>query len=731
MKTAAILILLILSGDALGQQYIEGTLRDAGTFEPVPGATLTLVSSSYNELAKTVSRFDGRFRFTHLEGARDIKIHALGYEDKVVRLPLNGPIELRSVRGVLKDVTVTATRSATLLQDVPVSTVITRMPEALSRSPQGLDNILRYIPGVTVTESQVSIRGSSGYARAVGSRVLLLMDGMPLLSGDNGDMKFDAIPMMAVDRVEVIKGAGSALYGSSAVGGVINVITRAPMERPMRDLSITGGIYDQPKFEQWRVEGLNNRFYTIEAGASGNLNDIGLLASASIRRNEGYRFADDISRWNLFGKATYQLNDLTTASLSSLIASDEHGGWLYWRSLSEPLVPSDSLTATRERIHSKRLNLNAGVRSFLGSAIVDAKISYYRTQYETDSLVNNDRLGPHSRSGVLSAEATSNINVSKNVNFTAGLNSSLFTVSSNVLSDQRAASYAAFAQLEWKPISQLTILPGFRADLFTFENLSTESQISPKLGANFKFNDAISIRGSAGYGFRAPTLTERYINSTLSGFRVLPNINLRPERSFSGELGGSYHDETWHFDAAVFGTGFHDLIEPKFVDTNIQFQNITKARLLGHEEFVEFRPYQNEDLKFRLGYTYVHAYSILPGEGLFGGEHDGPTLPFRPRHLIQGRADWKPGPLLLSADFRYLSRYETTDTTLSKFVMDSDERVDAIVLDASLGVDLGKLSGFPIKATFLVQNLLNHYYVEIVGNLAPLRSYALRLETTF
>ena len=83
-----------------------------------------------------------------------------------------------------------------------------------------------------IVSGQVSIRGSIGYSRGVGSRVLLLIDRFPALSADNGEIKLDAIPIDQIASVEIIKGAGSALYGTGALGGIINVITHKPAQQP-------------------------------------------------------------------------------------------------------------------------------------------------------------------------------------------------------------------------------------------------------------------------------------------------------------------------------------------------------------------------------------------------------------------------------------------------------------------------------------------------------------------
>ncbi|MBP1649048.1 MAG: TonB-dependent receptor plug, partial [Bacteroidetes bacterium] len=125
-----------------------------------------------------------------------------------------------------EQIVVTASKRDQSLEDVPVSISILDAADIQRRNSQAIDDALRYVPGVNMTGTQVNIRGSSGYSLGAGSRVLMLLDGIPFIAGDTGELNFEAIPMGQVDRIEVVKGASSALYGSNALGGVINVITK-------------------------------------------------------------------------------------------------------------------------------------------------------------------------------------------------------------------------------------------------------------------------------------------------------------------------------------------------------------------------------------------------------------------------------------------------------------------------------------------------------------------------
>ena len=104
--------------------------------------------------------------------------------------------------------------------------------EFSKKNISNLENALRYVPGVNMTEDQISIRGSSGYSRGAGSRVLLALDGIPFYTGDTGETIWEMIPTAVIKRVEIIKGAASSLYGSTAIGGVINVITNDIPKNP-------------------------------------------------------------------------------------------------------------------------------------------------------------------------------------------------------------------------------------------------------------------------------------------------------------------------------------------------------------------------------------------------------------------------------------------------------------------------------------------------------------------
>ncbi|HET9136190.1 MAG TPA: TonB-dependent receptor [Candidatus Kapabacteria bacterium] len=615
------------------------------------------------------------------------------------------------------EVVVTAQRHVTAAQDVPVSIAVVKQEELTSRSTTVIDQALRLIPGVSVTESQVNIRGSSGYGRGVGSRVLFMLDGQPMLSGDNGDIKFDILPMLSIERIEVVKGAGSSLYGSSALGGIINVITRTASDTLAVAATAIGGVYDQPKYDGWRVSQLQNRFASVEAGASGKVFSVGILGTVAVRHNEGYRLGDESDKQSGFLKVDLPVGSMTTLTASALLANEDHGGWLYWKSLSQPLLPSDSLGAVNGKIHSSKANLQASLVSVSETLSHIIHGNVYYTHFLTDASTPNDPLGPHSVAINYMLEYNLNAYLGS-LFITAGALRQYQTVRSDLFTDHSGTSYALFGQGEWH-LNDLILTFGARADAIGYDSSEWLGRISPKIGASYQLSDEVSLRGSFGTGFRAPAISERYIDQVFSGFPVKPNPTLQPERSYTAEIGGNYRSQYFYLDGAVFYSHFDQLIEPSFVGASIKFLNITQAEISGHEEVVEYYPFGDDRFAARIGYTYVYPKNRVTGN----------VLEFRPRHLFQGRISSTINDLSASVDFRYISKYESLDSVLIRTVPDGDARVNAYILDARVGYNLQPALHIPMKATFEVQNLLNYYYVEIVGNLAPLRQFSLRLET--
>lgn len=227
--------LLILSAFSLSaQSCINGFVLDAVTGKSLPGASITTGS-----MLGTIADKDGKFRLCGLEGdSAQISVSYVGYQTVRKTVALNSAsIQIRLTEKIseIETFVVTATRTDSRISNTPVR--INQLgPELIQSLPaQSVDEVLKMAPGVNFsrsfgilsTKATVTMRGMSGKEQG---RVLILMDGIPMNKSDGGGFDWNLVDMGMVQKIEVTKGAGSAIYGGNAMGGIINIITKKPEE---------------------------------------------------------------------------------------------------------------------------------------------------------------------------------------------------------------------------------------------------------------------------------------------------------------------------------------------------------------------------------------------------------------------------------------------------------------------------------------------------------------------
>ena len=706
---------------------LTGTVRDADG-EPLVGANImvrgtVLGSASDGQGAYTVRRIPaGRYR---------VVCSMIGYgrqSDSVVIAEgetVRRDFTLRETAIETGEVIVTAGRHAQSLEEIPVSVSTFDSKDIEARGIISLDNALRQISGVNVTEDQVNIRGSSGYSRAVGSRVLLLIDGAPVLAGDAGEIKFDVVPMFAVDRIEVVKGAGSALYGSSALGGVINVITRRPQSRIAR-ARLYSGYWDDPHYEQWKWWGSSPRYRSgIDLQYGDAAGDFSYLVTGGLRNDQAYRQNDDHRRWNLNGRAWYRLSPDRNLNVSVNYSSDDRGNWVFWRDLEHALQPPVGTDLT-ERVLSTKLQAAAQYRQTHSASFASMlRGSMYRTAFRTTSDTSDFSLRPsdqtQSTAYQFNLEWQGSWTLRPNNLLTFGAEASYATVDSRTFGNRDGVSSAIYAQDEITLGGDWHLSAGLRFDLTAIDTLDVESQLNPRVGLTYIPWEGAVARASYGWGFRSPSIGERYATASAGGILTKPNPDLRAERSTSYEIGLA---QDFGFgvsiDAAAFLNDYENLVEPKIdaEDQRIVFRNITEARILGYEISADVRV-MPERFDVSLGYTYLYPRDLVLNS----------ILKYRPRHLLYASGTLRIGPLTLGADFRHLSRVENIDREIGLVIPDSDIRVATYVTDIRLSAT-GESLSLPLRLTFFVDNAFQYHYTEVIANVAPPRGFRLMLEAS-
>ncbi len=718
-----ILISLLIFAVSLSfaQQYgvLKGTVTSKETNQPLPSANVMIKGT----LIGTITDFNGKYSIQKIRpgkyilvvsmiGFRKEELTDVVFETGVEKI-LNISMEPAAIQ--VSQVVITAGKREQSFAEVPASVSVIDPQTLQRRNAVTIDDALRQVSGVSLIESQVSIRGSSGYSKGVGSRTLMLVDGIPLLTGDTGELVFESVPTFNVDRIEILKGAASALYGSGAMGGVVNVLTKEIPDLPQTYLRLYGGFYDKPYYPEWKWSSKTQFINGFYVSHSQKFSDFKTLLAISRTEDDGYRQNSRWQRWNLYSQNQYQFTPSKKLHLSLNYLEQRRNNFLYWKNLDSALIPrADQLG---DRVISKRFSASS-----LFTNIVTDRFTYsikgiwYHTDWRNDVEV----LGDRSISNFMDAEVQFNYQMFTEHIFTLGVHGNYNRVRSDIFGRRTGLNTAFYLQDEYKMYDDLRFSFGTRFDYSKLDSLKSQFQINPKLGVAYSYDPLTSLRFSVGRAFRSPSIGEAFTSTTASNIMVIPNPNLKPEKSWSFEAGvNRIVSENINVDASIFQTEYDNLIEAKFVSPFTgQFINVTRARIQGLEVSAKTSFFENY-FQLNLAYTYLKPMDRV--------END--ILRFRSKHLFYVNTVLSYSDIDLGIDFRYISRIERIDKEFALYIADAEQRVPTYVVDAHIS-SIFTFGDVPFRASFHINNLLQYNYVELIGNIAPIRNFTLRIETS-
>ena len=696
---------------------ISGSVKDTSGL-PIAGANIILTGTKLG----TVTDFNGNYVISKLNpGQYEIRISNVGYTS--IKIP---KIELRekaiSLNIILHQtaiqsaqVVVTASKYKQRISDLPVSAEIISSNELSKKNILSLSDVMRYAPGVSMIDDQISIRGSSGYSRGAGTRVLMEIDGIPYYTGDTGDIVWNAIPVTQIDHIEIIKGAASSLYGSSAIGGVVNVITKNIPPDPETYIKTSFGFYDKPSYSIWQWSKELRTFTGLTISHSQSYGNFHLSLSLTRLSDMSYIQNDFYTRYVGFFKGNLEItpNSILEFFINSL--NQDNGNFLYWKDSRNVLIPPDADQG--ESVFSNRYMFGINYKDILSENVyLNIRGSYYNTYWHDQTSSFNS-----SKTNLYSGEIQATSNLGSGVVLVSGIESATSQVKSNIFANPFAYSFGIYSQLDFKIKQQLSFSTGLRYDYSRLDTISSFNAVSPKLGMNYRVSDRLSFRSSFGTGFRAPTLAEAFTTTSASGITIKPNPYIKPEKNWNLEFGANLViTNNINFDCAVFQNEFFDFIEPTVdpKDGLIFFDNITRARIQGAEVNLN-SDFLSKKLHVSLNYIYLWARDLQLNQ----------DLKYRPRNSVTASVDYLYCNIDFGADFRYWSKVQEMDFELVNLglLKDGRNQVAVYVLDLRAVYNL-KLIVLPSRVSFNVNNVLNYNYVELIGNLAPIRNYSISLE---
>lgn len=619
-----LLILLLCVYITVAQKpIISGLVTDEKNGEPLAGVNLI-----YGDNQGVATDAKGFYRIVTEPGRIRLQFRFVGYHTLVKNINVQKgdfitlDVQLLEETQLLSELVVSASRYEQKLSDVIVSMEVINKATIENTHSLSIESALQQVQGVMLLDDQISIRGGNGYSYGVGSRVMLLLDDLPILTGGGGEAKWDFVPIENLHQVEVIKGASSAIYGSSALNGVVNIRTSWPGTKPETNLTFYSGIYGQPKRKEIAWWGNTQPFYSglrfMHSRQAGNLDIViggNMFSDIGYRENEHEQYA----RFNMNTRYRNQKIKGLSYGVNTNYMMNKGGNFLLWLDGDTGVYRSSPVFD--QKFDNKRFNFDPHITYFSGQSRHTLRGRIFNVAYDNDSLTNHD--------DTYFAEYQYLHQFKRNLTLTAGVNANKVVSESNLFSGEKntASTQAIYFQAE-KQYRDLKFTLGGR---YEFQKVNKDTELSGPLlraGINYQAAKFTFLRASFGQGFRYPAIAEKYAFTMVGALRIFPNMNLKPEHGWNSEIGikqgYSFGKIRGYMDAVVFWTEYRDMIEftfgqhypdtltnPDLFDffnyTGFKAENISDVRINGFEiGFVGEGKAGALNYQYNFGYTYIN-----------------------------------------------------------------------------------------------------------------------------
>jgi outer membrane receptor for ferrienterochelin and colicins len=597
----------------------------------------------------------------------------------------------------LDEIVVTGTRTPHALKDVPVETVLINREDIEKSNAQTIGEVLKNVPGLNASgiddifgtgTSRARLQGldfNSGYG-------LVLIDGQRVhgatQSGSHGEFAIglNQLPMAMIERIEVVKGPGSVLYGSDAMVGVVNIITRKTPAEMIAGASASHGWYSMN--DQVRDGKVTN---TTDDG-SRNLSEYSLYFGDRVHERLGYLATYGYESGEGNGQSPIDSERHSLMMKTDLIVSDDSDVWLKGELLDFEMEGS----SPREE-ESYRISFGADWQVVEGQAL---QIKGY--------IYNNDfdRLSSSSRSygdiGYNQVEGQYTVYLT-NQAITIGAEVQEQTIDyliDNFADDglrrttvnEDVVTTSVYAQDELTFFDDLTVIPGLRYD----HHSTFGSSVNPKLSVMYRLFESTRLRGSVGRAFKSPTIRQLYYDVPFyhTPFWIQSNPDLEPETS----IGYSFGVEQWLLDdqlninLGLFRNDIDDMVVSETADTTYLgeelriYKNVEEAMTQGFD--------LSARLLFSEAWSLTAAYTFTDTEN----KENGNALTYSPRHqfTLSPTYEYVPWGLGTSAMLTFNGK-QYSDTANTR------EIDDHYVFDFNIYKRLGSKG----KLTFQTDNLFD------------------------
>ena len=693
---------------------IKGIVLDSKTGSVLPYANVTIEGTNRGAAANS----KGEFIIKNVT-AGEYTLHAkvIGYETgeqkTTVSAQFNPQIrfELNESYFQMDQVVITATRSEKLLQDVPVITEFISQTEIEEKGADDLAEAMEDRPGILVesNSSGGKILRMNGIDN---KRILILMDGNPIAGKIHDRVELNMIDSDKIDHIEIVKGPGSALYGSEAMGGVVNIITKGFTDNFDANVNLKTGSHD---------------LYSGNLNLSGKKNGIGYRIDYDHMSQGEYKNSTEISFKDqkidaINGKISFP--EIALGNFEASVEYKEH-------TQKADIAGYTSINETETDVDHWNTNLNWNKKygSLLNMNATGYISDNFRTYKTAPQSMPQAASTDTTEENIIGLKTDFLVSAMKGLSFNVGYDYSNNDYKSDRVTDKiTREQHGVFTQAEVL-IKKLTLNIGGRYDKIT----DFDGRFSPRVSAMFEVTPELKLRSSWGAGFRAPSFLEMYSNFSVPGmpFTVIGNGDLTEEKSNGTNVGVEYSNDKFLVSGSVFQNKFTDLIadytygHPPFM--YYSYQNIDEATFNGFE--LQTKIYIIKNLSGSLSYNYTKVKYIEDSETMTNTDETNGGMDVPP-HTISVRLNYRLLQNRLNLSVR--NQYYGKVTINSQFALNLGTDADAPVKKEAYNL-LDASAAFKVNRFFKVRagvNNIRDYTNDVFGPWFG-RQYFVGVETSY
>ena len=713
-KTLFIILLSFIYGQGFD---LSGRIISKSTLNPIQDVNIFIQDSELG----SASNKEGLFKFTGLESDDYILIvSAIGYKDKYIAINLdrnflNFSIELEDESVLAKALNVVGRFPS---KHVPYMTKNISNQDITDNDYQTMSELFRNVGGVDVQmehnngrNANFSIRGSSDYKPGgYNNRVLVLLDGFQISMPYSGSIDWNGMPLDFLDRVEVVKGPVSSLYGQNSMGGIINLVTKNYSEEFVNS-KVTLGSFNKKD---------------INVGMNNMHNNVSYTTLLQYKKGDGHRFNAQYEQNNIYVKMDNKEKEFSI----SLMANRSLNGQPGFSVEDRPSLISYRLS-DRDSVYLqlfKKQNLSNN-NNLVYSASINHFYTYYQDRDDTPEGEDQDDTFYNDTSLNIRAEYQKLFNDKSYLIVGSDLIAELSDISiyKDVYSNPMQFTAGVFAQNRIVLSEKLLLGVGLRIDYRSIDrgdiySNKTFSNVSPKVNLSYKQDIYSTWNFALSKGFRSPSLSEMFLQyATDYGLYTQGNPNLIPEQLYGLDIGYDLSNlSDLSFSASTFYYVYEDMIDFVY-GLPVVARNRSDISSCGLETNINYK--LNDRISINAGYTYLRVNDL----------NDIDPILYRPKHKLVSSIKHTKGKISNIVSMRYQSKQDYQDFLSDEREYEGSEiRFPIEQLDALMLFNyIGSYQLLDSKIFFKVSNIFDVDYQLIQDYPMPGRVISLGYEKSF